>query len=132
VHTGSVTAISLVASVTVGLLATALLVINNLRDIPGDTVSGKRTLAVRLGDARTRWLYTAMLVAAYLVVPVVAGVFERPAAATALVGIVLARHPVLRVLEGARGASLIPVLGATGRVQLVTGALLAAGIALGG
>ena len=65
----SVTALSAVASVPVGLLATALLVINNLRDIPGDTLSGKRTLAVRLGDARTRWLYVGMLVAAFAVHP---------------------------------------------------------------
>ncbi len=128
VQVEGVTALALVASVPVGLLATALLVINNLRDIPGDTASGKRTLAVRLGDARTRWLYVGMLVAAFLCVPVVAGVFDRAAAAAALVGIVLARQPVLRVLEGASGPALIPVLGATGRVQLVTGALLAGGL----
>ena len=131
VQTESLTALSLVVSVPVGLLATALLVINNLRDIPGDTATGKRTLAVRLGDARTRWLYVGMLVAAFVCVPVVAGGFDRPAAAAALVGIVLARHPVLRVLEGAAGPALIPVLGATGRVQLVTGVLLAAGLSLG-
>jgi len=130
VHTEEVTALSLVASIPVGLLATALLVINNLRDIPGDTAAGKRTLAVRLGDRRTRALYTAVLVAAFVTVAVVAGGFDRPAAAAALVGAVLARTPVLRVLEGASGAALIPVLGQTGRVQLVTGALLAAGIAI--
>lgn len=130
VHTESVTALSLVASVPIGLLATALLVINNLRDIPGDTESGKRTLAVRLGDRRTRGLYVGILVVAFVFVPVVAGGFDRAPAAVALVGAVLARQPVLRVLEGARGAALIPVLGATGRVQLVTGALLAGGIAL--
>jgi 1,4-dihydroxy-2-naphthoate polyprenyltransferase len=128
VQVEELTALSLVASIPVGLLATALLVVNNLRDIPGDTVSGKRTLAVRLGDARTRWLYVGMLVAAFLCVPVVAVVFDRAAAAAALVGIVLAREPVLRVLEGASGPALIPVLGATGRVQLVTGALLAGGL----
>ena len=49
------------ASIPVGFLVTALLVVNNLRDIPGDTASGKRTLAVRLGDMRTRWLYVALL-----------------------------------------------------------------------
>jgi 1,4-dihydroxy-2-naphthoate octaprenyltransferase len=128
VQVESLTALSLVASVPVGLLATALLVINNLRDIPGDTESGKRTLAVRLGDARTRWLYVALLVLAFLCIPVVAGGFERPAAAAALVGIVLAREPVLQVLGGAQGPALIPVLGATGRVQLVTGGLLALGL----
>lgn len=130
VHTESVTALSAVAAVPVGLLATALLVINNLRDIPGDTESGKRTLAVRLGDRRTRALYVAMLVAAFLFVPVLAGGFARPAAAAALVGVVLSRRPVLAVLEGATGRALVPVLGATGQVQLVTGTLLAAGLAL--
>lgn len=132
VHTETITALSVAAAVPVGLLATALLVINNLRDIPGDTTAGKRTLAVRLGDRRTRLVYTGLLVASFVAVPVVAGVFDRPAAAAALVGVVLARTPVLRVLEGAAGGALIPVLGATGRVQLVTGALLAAGVALGG
>jgi 1,4-dihydroxy-2-naphthoate octaprenyltransferase len=128
VQVESLTALSLAASVPVGLLATALLVINNLRDIPGDTESGKRTLAVRLGDARTRWLYVGMLIVAFLCIPVVAGGFDRAAAAAGLVGIVLARRPVTQVLEGARGPALIPVLGATGRVQLVTGSLLAVGL----
>jgi 1,4-dihydroxy-2-naphthoate octaprenyltransferase len=131
VQTESLTALSAVAAIPVGLLATALLVINNLRDIPGDTVSGKRTLAVRLGDGRTRALYVGMLIAAFIAVPAVAGGFDRSPAAVALVGVVLARTPVLRVLEGAAGGALIPVLAGTARVQLVTGALLAAGLWLG-
>lgn len=123
------TALALVASVPVGLLATALLVINNLRDIPGDTESGKRTLAVRLGDRRTRGLYVGMLIVALAVlVPIVAGGFGRPGAAAALVGIVLARRPVTKVLEGAKGPALIPVLAATGQLQLISGSLLALGI----
>ena len=130
VQTEDLRALPLVASIPVGLWATALLVVNNLRDIPGDTESGKRTLAVRIGDRRTRWLFVAVLVLAFACIPAVAGGFERPAAAAALIGIVLAREPVLHVLEGAQGAALIPVLGATGRIQLVSGALLAAGVAL--
>ena len=122
------TLLAVVAAVPVGLLATALLVINNLRDIPGDTESGKRTLAVRLGEGRTRGLYVGLLVLAFIGVPTVAGGFNRPWAAAAMIGCVLARRPVLRVLEGARGRELIPVLGATGQVQLITGALLALGI----
>lgn len=131
VHTESVLALPVVAACAVGLLATALLVINNLRDIPGDTESGKRTIAVRLGDARTRALYVGLLVGAFAIVPVVAGALDRPPAAAALVGVVLARGPVLKVLEGARGPALIAVLGSTARVQLVTGGLLAGGIWLG-
>jgi 1,4-dihydroxy-2-naphthoate octaprenyltransferase len=122
------TGLPIVASVPVGLLATALLIVNNLRDIPGDTASGKRTLAVRIGDRRTRALYVGALVLAFVCVPVVAGGFERGPAAGALVAVVLARTPVLRVLEGSRGPALIPVLGATGRVQLVFGVLFAAGL----
>jgi 1,4-dihydroxy-2-naphthoate octaprenyltransferase len=125
-------ALPLVASISVGLLATALLVVNNLRDIPGDTKSGKRTLAVRLGDSRTRGLYVALLVIAFALVPVIAGGFDRPAAAVALVAVVLARTPVIRVLEGAKGPDLIAVLGDTGRVQLVFGVLLAAGLWISG
>ena len=116
------------ASVPVGLLATALLVVNNLRDIPGDTASGKRTLAVRLGDTGTRVLYVALLVGAMVMVPLVAGLGERAGAAAALAVIPLARRPVIAVLGGARGAALIPVLGATGQVQLIFGALLAGGL----
>jgi 1,4-dihydroxy-2-naphthoate octaprenyltransferase len=130
VQTEHLTALSAVAAVPVGLWATALLVINNLRDIPGDTESGKKTLAVRLGDKRTRILYVAMLVASFVMIPVVAGGYDRPAAALAVVGIVLARKPVLTVLEGARGPALIPVLAATARVQLVSGILLATGLVI--
>jgi 1,4-dihydroxy-2-naphthoate octaprenyltransferase len=124
--------LALAASVPVGLLATALLVVNNLRDIPGDTASGKRTLAVRLGDGRTRWLYVGLLVGAAVMVPVVAGLGERPAAALALAAVPLARRPVIEVLSGARGAALVPVLGATGQVQLAFGVLLAAGLWISG
>lgn len=122
--------LALAASVPVGLLATALLVVNNLRDIPGDTVSGKRTLAVRLGDASTRLLYVGMLVAVVVCVPLVAGLMGRPAAVLALAAVPLARNAVVAVLRGDRGPALIPVLVATGRVQLVFGALLALGLAI--
>lgn len=118
------------AAVPVGLLATALLVVNNLRDIPTDTVAGKRTLAVRLGDRRTRWLYVVLVAGAFVSVPLVAGLGLRPVAAVALLGVLPARRPATVVLGGATGPALIPVLGATGRVQLLFGALFAAGIAV--
>jgi 1,4-dihydroxy-2-naphthoate octaprenyltransferase len=122
--------LALAASVPVGLLATALLVTNNLRDIPGDTLSGKRTLAVRLGDGRTRILYVVLVVLPFVLVPLVAGLGGRPAGALALAAVLLAQKPVARVLQGAKGADLIPVLAETGRVQLAYGALLALGLAL--
>jgi ABC-type Mn2+/Zn2+ transport system permease subunit len=112
------------------LLATALLVVNNLRDIPGDTVVGKRTLAVRLGDHRTRQLYLGLVVGAMVAVPLVAGIGGRPLGAIALGSLLLAQRPVTQVLSGARGPGLIPVLGATGRVQLAFGLLFAAGLSV--
>jgi 1,4-dihydroxy-2-naphthoate octaprenyltransferase len=132
VQTERVTALSVGASIPVGLLATALLVTNNLRDIPSDTEAGKRTLAVRLGDHRTRLLYVFLLVATFVSVPLVAGLGARPAGAVALAAILLAQKPVTAVLSGARGPALIPVLVATGRVQLVFGVLFAAGLAISG
>ena len=130
VQTEHVLGLALAASVPVGFLATALLVTNNLRDIPGDTVSGKKTLAVRLGDRRTRFLYVALIVGAFVSVPLVAGLGGRPAGALALAALVLAQKPVVAVLSGAKGPDLIPVLVATGRVQLVFGVLFAAGLAV--
>jgi 1,4-dihydroxy-2-naphthoate octaprenyltransferase len=132
VQTESITALALAASIPIGFLATALLVVNNLRDIPGDTQSGKRTLAVRIGDQRTRVLYVALLVGAVLQVPFVAGLHSRPVGALALAAIPFAQRPVTAVLSGARGPALIPVLVATGRVQLIFGSLFALGIAISG
>jgi 1,4-dihydroxy-2-naphthoate polyprenyltransferase len=118
--------------VAMGFLATALLVVNNLRDIPGDTAAGKRTLAVRLGDGRTRLLYTALLIGPMLLVPVIAGTSGRPLAALALLAVVPARRPVTAVLSGVRGAGLIPVLEQTGQVQVVYAVLMAAGLLIPG
>jgi 1,4-dihydroxy-2-naphthoate octaprenyltransferase len=131
VHTEEVTGLAVRAAIPVGLLATALLVVNNLRDIPTDAASGKHTLAVRLGDRRTRWLYLLLLAGSYAGIGVVA-LLDRPEAAIALPAVVLATGPARRVRGGASGPALVPVLAATGRVQLVTGLLLAVGLAVGG
>jgi 1,4-dihydroxy-2-naphthoate octaprenyltransferase len=122
--------LSVACAVPVGALATALLVVNNLRDIPTDAAAGKRTLAVRLGDQRTRVLYVVLVVVPYLALPVIAGLGRRPWAVLAFAAIFVAQQPVVAVLQGARGPALIPVLGGTGRVQLVYGVLLAAGLFL--
>ena len=120
----------ILVAVPVGLLATALLVANNLRDIPNDRDSGKHTLAVRLGDTRTRWMYLAILVVAGILVLVTA-IGWRPEAALGLVGFLAAIGPVRTVLGGAKGPSLIPVLAGTGRVQLAMGVGLSLGLVLG-
>ncbi|MFP5489438.1 MAG: 1,4-dihydroxy-2-naphthoate polyprenyltransferase [Acidimicrobiia bacterium] len=122
-------AVTWVAATGVGFLACALLVINNLRDIPTDREVGKRTLAVRLGDRRTRSLYAALMVGAFLCAALCAG--YRPWSLLALAGLGAGREPIQRVLAGAAGKELIPVLGETGRTQLVFGLLLAVGLALG-
>lgn len=123
-----VTWLSVGCGVAVGCLATALLVVNNLRDIGGDTSSGKRTLAVKLGDRRTRFLYTALMIAPFVVLPFVAGLGNRPAAALAFAAIFVGKAAVTDVLGGARRAALIPVLGRTGTTQLAFGVLLTIGL----
>lgn len=130
VHTGRLSGLALAASVPVGLLATALLVINNLRDIPGDSEVGKQTLAVRLGDARTRQLFSGMLVVAMALVVGVSILGGRPWGSLGVIGVVLALPAITSVRRGARGRDLIPVLAATGRTQLVTGLLFAVGIGI--
>ena len=129
VHIEAITGLAVAAAVPVGLLAVALLVINNLRDIPGDTEAGKRTLAVRMGDRATRRLYVALLVGVGIGIVVCAA--WRPPALLGLLGLATAVAPARSVMGGAAGAELIPTLGATGRAQLVTGALLAVGLAIG-
>ncbi|MCU1376219.1 MAG: menA [Actinomycetia bacterium] len=125
-----ITGFALGASVPVGLLATALLVVNNLRDIPTDGRSGKRTLAVRLGDGGTRALYVSLVAGAFVLVPLLA--LRRPWALVALLALPLAARPMQRIAGGATGMALIPVLGDTGRLQLVFGALLALGLTVAG
>jgi 1,4-dihydroxy-2-naphthoate polyprenyltransferase len=117
------------ASVPVGCLACALLVVNNLRDIPTDVVAGKKTLAVRLGDPRTRSLYMVLCVVA-LVFVVLAGV-QRPAAVFGLVGLAAVLRPLGLVRSGVKGRDLIAVLGTTGRAQMMFGVTFSIGLLIG-
>ena len=122
-------ALAWVLGCVAGCLSCALLVVNNLRDIPTDREVGKRTLAVRLGDRRTRWFYTLLVAGAFVLV-VVAALIGPTGALVGLAGAALAVRPVRTVLGGAVGRDLIAVLGGTGKVQLVTGALTVLGILL--
>ncbi len=127
---GSLTLLAVVAAVPPGLWASAILVVNNLRDIPGDEQVGKNTLAVRLGDPRTRTLYTAMTLLGFVAGAALAAF--TPWALLVLLALPLALPPIRTVRSGAVGRDLIGVLGATGRILLVGGLLLGSGLALGG
>jgi 1,4-dihydroxy-2-naphthoate polyprenyltransferase len=120
--------VALIASLPAGLLACALLMVNNLRDIRSDTVAGKRTLAVRLGDARSRVAYQGAMIAPFVIA---AGLVAfRPFVILILPAGLLLRAPYQSVRAGATGPALIRTLGQTGRVQLVYGIGFAIGLAI--
>ena len=121
--------LALVVACGVGALAVALLVVNNLRDIPTDAAVGKQTLAVRLGDRGTRVLYVALIGVALAVV-VVVSVGWTPAALIALVAFIPVAPPIGAVVSGASGRDLVSVLAATGQIQLIYGLILGIGLAL--
>jgi 1,4-dihydroxy-2-naphthoate octaprenyltransferase len=129
VQTLSISAVDLIASVGVGLLSCSILVTNNLRDSPGDTQSGKMTLAVRLGDERTRLLYAAMVTGA-LIVPIILVPGTSPWVALTLLTGLLAISPLRIVLGPAAGPELIPALKQTGQLLLAYGLVLGLLLAL--
>jgi 1,4-dihydroxy-2-naphthoate polyprenyltransferase len=131
VQSGRVPAAAWWASIPVGLLAVAILVVNNLRDIPTDAASGKRTLAVRLGERRTGWLYGATVVGAFAAIGIGVAAGGLPTEALwALLAVPLAASLVVRVGRAA-GPELVPVLVRTAALHLLTGLLLAMGLWLG-
>jgi 1,4-dihydroxy-2-naphthoate octaprenyltransferase len=126
----TVSGLAVLASLPVGLYAVAVLVANNLRDIPTDIVAGKRTLATRIGDGATRRLYAAtMLLPFVLLVPIAV---SRPWALIGLLAVPLAVPPSRRVLAGESGRDLVRSLLDTVRTLTAFGLLLALGLALSG
>jgi 1,4-dihydroxy-2-naphthoate polyprenyltransferase len=132
VQAGTMRAAAWWASVPMGLLAVAIIVVNNLRDIATDRAAGKQTLAVRFGERGTETEYLTLVVVAYLV-PV--AMWATRAASVwvllALLSLPLV-PPLLRRLRGERGRALNGVLAGTARLELVYGLLFALGLALGG
>ena len=119
----------LCTAVGIGALACAILVANNLRDIDGDRAVGKRTLATRIGDRRTRWFYLIMIALGAIMIATVA-VLTSWWALLGLAGLIVIIPAVRIVLAGATGRDLISVLKATSLSELTVGVGLAVGLAI--
>jgi len=117
------------SAVAVGLLACAILVANNIRDVAGDRAAGKRTLAVRLGARPARILYAACLAIAFGIVFVIA-LGSSAWALLALLALPLAVRPVRLVLTRTDPPSLVSALVGTARLELVFSMFLALGLVL--
>jgi 1,4-dihydroxy-2-naphthoate octaprenyltransferase len=129
VHLERIDGLAVAGGAVVGLLACAILLANNIRDVGTDAVTGKRTLAVRVGARPARRLYVGCVAAAFA--GVVAIGIVRPPALLALAALPLAWRPVRIVLdETAPPPRLVQALIGTARLELVTGLLLALGLAL--
>jgi 1,4-dihydroxy-2-naphthoate octaprenyltransferase len=121
-----VPAAALAASVPVGLGAVAILLANNVRDLDGDRAAGKRTLAVRLGRARARDLFAAVVTGMFLAAALIG--LARPPALLALAALPLAVRPVRLVRDRTDGPGLVAALAGAARLQLAVSVLLAAGL----
>jgi 1,4-dihydroxy-2-naphthoate polyprenyltransferase len=126
VQTGVVDANAVLASIGVGSLACAILVTNNLRDIPSDSQAGKLTLAVRLGDRRTRRLYVLLVMAAFAMVALIA--ITNLWTLIGLLAAPWAIRPLRVVMKGAVGPGLIPALVSTGRLVIAYAVALSLGL----
>jgi 1,4-dihydroxy-2-naphthoate octaprenyltransferase len=129
VQVGRVSLATLLTGVWVGALACAILVANNLRDLSGDAQVGKRTLATRLGDSRTRAAYLILVVLGAFLVIIVA-LLTTWWALLGLAGLILIISAVRVVLSGGSGPALIPVLKATGLTELACAIGFTAGLIL--
>jgi 1,4-dihydroxy-2-naphthoate polyprenyltransferase len=130
VQVGRVSLATLLTGMWVGALACAILVANNLRDIRGDAQVGKRTLATRLGDSKTRAFYVILVALSALLI-VVGAFLTTWWALLGLAGLVLIIPAVRIVLSGGSGPALIAVLKATSLTELATAIAFAAGLVLG-
>jgi 1,4-dihydroxy-2-naphthoate octaprenyltransferase len=117
VISGRISLTGSLSAVAVGAMSSAVLVANNLRDIPTDALAAKRTLAVRLGDQRTRVLYTALVAVPFAVTLIL--MTRQWTALAGLMALIFAVPSVRRVSGGATGMQLIPVLRDTGLAMLV-------------
>lgn len=128
VQTGTVTWLGVAGAVALGSFSAAVLVANNLRDLPNDRTAGKRTLAVKLGDRRTRTLYLCLVTLPF-VVTLVTG-FSSPWLFLGLLAAVLVTPAARTVARGGDGLALIPVLRDTSLAMLAWAVLTTAALAL--
>jgi 1,4-dihydroxy-2-naphthoate octaprenyltransferase len=126
VQTESVTLMSFIVAIPMGAISCAILTVNNIRDLDKDHVAGKRTVAVRIGDERARRTYVSLLILAHIA----AIATFIPATLLTLLAAPLTFSVSKAVLSKASGASLIPVLGKTGKLQLLFAALFATALAI--
>ena len=126
----TISATAVVAAVPVGLLVTAILVVNNLRDLETDRQAGKRTLAVRIGELATRLQYVALVLGPYLLTPVLWAMDAGAWVFLAYLSLPIALVLVRAVLSGTTGRSLNDILKRTALLHFAFGALLALGLLL--
>lgn len=126
VQTEKVTVLSFIISISMGALACAILAVNNIRDRAQDALVGKHTLAVRLGDARARRAFVALLALAHTA----AIATFIPTTLITLLALPMTISISKKVLGGISGKELIPVLGQTGKLQLLFASLFALALAI--
>ena len=125
-QTEEVTLLSFIISIPMGALSCAILAINNLRDRPKDELVGKLTIAVRIGDRNARRMYVALLTLAHLA----ALATLIPTSLITLLALPLSVSISRQVLSGISGKELIPILGKTGKLQMVFAILFAIGLGI--
>ena len=126
VQTETITLTSFIVSIPMGALSCAILAVNNLRDRPKDELAGKLTVAVRIGDTKARYMYVALLVIAHIA----ALATLIPEALLTLLLLPMSISISRQVLSGASGRDLVPVLGRTGKFQLMFSIVFAVALAI--
>ncbi len=123
VQTEQISLTSMAAGVSLGLLSMALLIVNNLRDLATDKAATKQTLAVKLGDRKTRLFYLVSVIGAIIVSMLLA--ITAPLAALSGLLVLIAMQPIRDVVAGATGKDLIQTLQQTNRLLILLGIILA-------
>ena len=126
VQTERITLLSFIVAIPMGALSCAILTVNNIRDLDKDKVAGKRTFAVRVGDSKARRIYVCLLILAHIA----AVATFIPVTLLTLIAAPLTFSVSRVVLSQASGASLIPVLSRTGKLQLLFATLFAIALAI--